>query len=201
VLRQRNVKAGFFFTGNFYANDEFEPLIKDLLQDGHYLGAHSDKHLLYCDWSKRDSLLVTRRQFRRDLKRNYKRMAEFGIDKNEAKVFLPPYEWYNASVVKWTHELGLTLVNFTPGTLSTADYTYPDMGTRYRNSDTIFRSIMDYESNARIGMNGFILLVHIGTDPRRTDKFYDRLDQLLVTLMEKGYSFKRIDELVPEGTE
>jgi len=201
VLRQRNVKAGFFFTGNFYANDEFEPLIKDLLQDGHYLGAHSDKHLLYCDWSKRDSLLVTRRQFRRDLKRNYKRMAEFGIDKNEAKVFLPPYEWHNASVVKWTHELGLTLVNFTPGTLSTADYTYPDMGTRYRNSDTIFRSIMDYESNARIGMNGFILLVHIGTDPRRTDKFYDRLDQLLVTLMEKGYSFKRIDELVPEGTE
>lgn len=201
MLRQRNVKAGFFFTGNFYANDEFEPLIKDLLQDGHYLGAHSDKHLLYCDWSKRDSLLVTRRQFRRDLKRNYKRMAEFGIDKNEAKVFLPPYEWYNASVVKWTHELGLTLVNFTPGTLSTADYTYPDMGTRYRNSDTIFRSIMDYESNARIGMNGFILLVHIGTDPRRTDKFYDRLDQLLVTLMEKGYSFKRIDELVPEGTE
>lgn len=198
VLQRQNVKAGFFFTGNFYAKETFAPLIKGLLQDGHYLGAHSDKHLLYCDWTKRDSLLVTRKQFRRDLRKNYKRMAEFGIGKDEAKVFLPPYEWYNAAIVKWAREMGLTLVNFTPGTLSTADYTYPEMGPRYRDSERIFQSIMDYESNARFGMNGFILLVHIGTDPRRTDKFYDRLEQLLTVLKEKGYSFKRVDELVPE---
>lgn len=197
VLQQQNVKAGFFFTGNFYANDAFAPLIKGLLRDGHYLGAHSNEHLLYADWSKRNSLLVTRRQFRRDLKRNYRRMATFGIDKNEAKVFLPPYEWYNTAIVKWTHEWGLTLVNFTPGTLSTADYTYPEMGSRYRDSELIFQSIMDFESNARSGLNGFILLVHIGTDPRRTDKFYDRLEQLIHALREKGYDFRRIDELIP----
>jgi peptidoglycan/xylan/chitin deacetylase (PgdA/CDA1 family) len=201
VLQRQNVKAGFFFTGNFYANDKFAPLINSLLQDGHYLGAHSDEHLLYADWSKRDSTLVTRRQFRRDLKRNYRRMTTFGIDKDEAKVFLPPYEWYNADIVKWTHELGLTLVNFTPGTLSTADYTYPEMGSRYRDSERIFQSIMDFEGSARSGLNGFILLVHIGTDPRRTDKFYDRLDELLVKLRERGYRFKRIDELVTEGLE
>jgi peptidoglycan/xylan/chitin deacetylase (PgdA/CDA1 family) len=60
---------------------------------------------------------------------------------------------------------------------------------------------LDLESNARSGLNGFILLVHIGTDPRRTDKFYDRLEELLLVLQEKGYRFRRIDELVPEGTE
>jgi peptidoglycan/xylan/chitin deacetylase (PgdA/CDA1 family) len=201
VLQQRKVQAGFFFTGNFYANNAFAPLIEGLLQDGHYLGAHSDKHLLYCDWTKRDSLLVTRQQFRRDLRRNYRRMAKFGIIRNKAKVFLPPYEWYNAAIVAWAREMGLTLVNFTPGTLSTADYTYPEMGSRYRDSERIFRSITEYESSARNGMNGFILLVHIGTDPRRTDKFYNRLDELLVNLQKKGYSFKRIDELVPDGTE
>lgn len=201
ALQRQDVKAGFFFTGNFYSNAAFAPLIKDLLRDGHYLGAHSDRHLLYADWSKRDSLLVTRRQFRRDLKRNYRRMGKFGIHKDDAKVFLPPYEWYNTAIAKWTRELGLTLVNFSPGTLSTADYTYPEMGSRYRDSERIFRSILDFESNAYSGLNGFILLVHIGTDPRRPDKFYDRLEQLVVTLKEKGYSFRRIDELVPESTE
>lgn len=201
VLQRQNIKAGFFFTGNFYANDAHAPLITGLLHDGHYLGAHSDKHLLYADWSKRDSLLVTRREFRRDLKKNYRRMADFGIDKKNARVFLPPYEWYNAAIVNWTREWGLTLVNFTPGTLSTADYTYPEMGSRYRDSERIFRSILDLESNARSGLNGFILLVHIGTDPRRTDKFYDRLEELLLVLQERGHRFRRIDELVPEGTE
>jgi len=37
------------------------------------LGPHSDQHLLYCDWDKRDSLLVTREDFRIDLQLN---MAE-----------------------------------------------------------------------------------------------------------------------------
>lgn len=201
VLQRQNVKAGFFLTGNFYANAVFAPLIKGLLEDGHYLGAHSDKHLLYADWSKRDSLLVTHRQFLQDLRRNYRRMAKFGILKEEAKVFLPPYEWHNAAVVKWAREWGLTLVNFSPGTLSNADYTYPEMGSRYRDSETIFRSIMDFESHARNGLNGFILLVHIGTDPRRTDKFYDRLEELILALREKGYNFRRIDDLALERTE
>lgn len=201
VLERQNIKAGFFFTGNFYANKSLAPLITGLLQDGHYLGAHSDKHLLYADWTKRDSLLVTRRQFRRDIKRNYRRMAAFGIDKDEAKVFLPPYEWYNAAVVQWAREWGLTLVNFTPGTLSTADYTYPEMGPRYRDSEKIFRSIMELESNSGVGLNGFILLVHIGTDPRRTDKLYYRLEELVVALRERGYNFRRIDELVTAGDE
>ncbi len=39
--------------------------------------------------------------------------------------------WYNAQISAWTAERGLTLVNFTPGTRSNADYTTPDMGDRY----------------------------------------------------------------------
>ena len=82
VLNANNVKASFFLTGNFYKNAAFNSIIKRLKNDGHYLGAHSDKHLLYADWTNRDSLLVTRDQFRKDLRRNYKRMKSFGIKKD-----------------------------------------------------------------------------------------------------------------------
>lgn len=196
TLRERRVPASFFLTGRFYKNPAFHGLIRGLRADGHYLGAHSDEHLLYCDWEKRDSLLVTEDQFRTDLENNYKRMRRFGVRKQDAQFFLPPYEWYNAQIARWTAKAGLTLVNFTHGTRSTADYTYPEMGKSYRGSDEIYRSVMEHERLSPHGLNGFILLVHIGTDPRRTDKFYDRLDRLIRELEGKGYMFRRIDDLL-----
>ncbi|HEY1023687.1 MAG TPA: polysaccharide deacetylase family protein [Sphingobacteriaceae bacterium] len=196
TLNKNSVRASFFFTGRFYANREFGSLIKGLRKDGHYLGAHSDDHLLYCDWTKRDSLLVTEEQFRADLRRNYQKMAGFGIQKNDAEYFLPPYEWYNLMISKWTGEEDLKLVNFTHGTRSTADYTYPEMGKSYRSSEEIYRSIFEYEAKDKNGLNGFILLIHIGTDPRRTDKLYNRLDAMIRQLKGMGYRFKTIDELL-----
>lgn len=159
------------------------------------MGAHSDKHLLYADWTKRDSLLVSEKEFKKDIERNYKRMQRFGIMKKDAVYFLPPYEWYNRSIASWTRDLNLILVNFSPGTLSTADYTYPGM-KNYRSSEEIYASIMNYENKSSNGLNGFILLIHIGSDERRTDKFYLMLDTLLNELTTKDYTFVRIDELL-----
>ncbi len=93
--------------------------------------------------------------------------------------------------------MGLQLINHTHGTLSHADYTVP--GTRnYRSSDEIYQSILDYETSASNGLNGFILLSHIGTAPKRTDKFYFYLEKLLEELNSRGYQFKRIDELLAQ---
>ena len=71
-------------------------------------------------------------------------MKQFGIEKKEAKFFLPPYEWYNDTIASWTKDLGLQLINYTPGTISHADYTTPDQNN-YRSSQTIYQSISDYE--------------------------------------------------------
>jgi peptidoglycan/xylan/chitin deacetylase (PgdA/CDA1 family) len=197
VLKQKGIKASFFLTGKFYRNAEFEELIQGLVEGGHYLGAHSDQHLLYCDWVKRDSLLVTQDEFHKDMQDNYKAMANFSIKEEDAPFFLPPYEWYNDSISSWTRQMGLELINHTHGSLSHADYTVP--GTRgYRSSEEIFQSILDYETSASKGLNGFILLSHIGTAPERTDKFYFYLEKLLEELKSRGYQFKRIDELLAQ---
>ena len=195
VLSDQAVKASFFLTGKFYRNPEFKEVIKTLRKNGHYLGAHSDQHLLYCSWEKRDSLLVSRSEFRKDLLENYRAMQAFGIEKEEALYFLPPYEWYNDSIAAWTGELSLQLVNFTYGTLSHTDYTVPGLRA-YRSSKEIYKSILDYESSNASGLNGFILLLHIGTASERTDKFYLRLEGLIMELRDRGYTFRRIDKLL-----
>jgi endoglucanase len=195
LLLKERIQASFFFTGDFYRNEQFRSLIKGLRRRGHYLGAHSDKHLLYCDWSKRDSLLLTEQQFSMDLADNYAAMASHGIEANKANYFLPPYEWYNDSIAAWTKRFGIQLINYTRGTKSAADYT-TEADKNFRDSETILKSITGYESGKPAGLNGFILLLHAGAGPGRTDKFYNKLPELIKYLKTKGYQFIRIDELL-----
>lgn len=195
TLKKQEIKASFFFTGNFYRNTSFAPLIKSLQKQGNYLGPHSNGHLLYCDWNNRDSLLINKYQFTNDLKNNLAAMNEKGIPNAAVQYFLPPYEWYNDSIAAWTKELGMQLINYSPGTLSAADYTYPSL-KNYRSSDEIYQSIIVKEKTDPVGLNGFILLVHIGTDPKRTDKFYFRLNELITVLKQKEYQFIKVNELL-----
>lgn len=194
-LQQHNIKASFFFTGRFYRNSQFGSIIRQLKNNGHYLGAHSDEHLLYCDWNDREKLFVSEDKFKVDLLNNYAQMTTFNIERKDARYFLPPYEWYNDSISEWTKQLGFKLINYTPGTLSHADYTtFKD--ENYRSSETIYNSILTYERSKPAGLNGFILLMHIGSGPGRTDKFYARLPELIGYLKQKDYQFQTVDELL-----
>jgi len=194
ILEKNKVKGSFFFTGTFYNNPQFSEAIKGLQQQQHYLGPHSNSHLLYCDWKDRDRLLIDQATFEEDLKANYAAMDKFGISKAQAKFFLPPYEWYNQAISDWTKEMGLTLINYTPGTRSNADYTWPEMGPRYLGSEEIYQSIIDYEQQS--SLNGFILLTHVGTDGKRKDKFYPRIAQLIRYLKAKGYRLVTVPDLL-----
>ena len=90
--------------------------------------------------------------------------------------------------------MGLQIVNFTPGTLSNADYTTPDM-SNYRSSKVIFDRILKMEKTE--GLNGHIMLFHFGTDDSRTDKFYNgHLDKLINHLKKKGYSFVSLKDAI-----
>ena len=193
TLSREKIKAGFFATGLFAEKNSRQ--LAALRLAGHYVGPHSYDHLLYADWTKRDSLLVSKEFFMNDLQKNYGVLAPAGLPVEKAPIFLPPYEWYNDSIAAWSASMGITLINYTPGTLSTADYTTPDM-PNYRNADTIYQSIMKLARAIPYGLNGYILLMHLGTDPARPDKFYQLLPLLIQQLKTEGYTFIRVDEMI-----
>jgi peptidoglycan/xylan/chitin deacetylase (PgdA/CDA1 family) len=170
-------------------------LIERLKKDGHYLGPHSDGHLLYADWADRSKTLVTRPQFERDLNDNFAAMRPFAIDRKDVPFFMPPYEWYNSEIADWAGAMNYRIVNFTPGTRSNADYT-TDGDKNYISSDAIMSRIRQYESEDPNGLNGFILLTHIGSGPKRSDKFHDRIAELIEWLRAKDYQPVRIDDLL-----
>ena len=191
VLDEKNIKGSFFLTGNFLRNNKFRAVTKRIIAGGHYAGPHSDGHLLYVPWDNRDTLLVTKEQFNSDLLNNVTALNKAGLKKQNPQYFLAPYEWYNRAISRWTGELGMTLVNFTPGTGTSADYTTPDM-PNYRSSDILIERLASFEEGAAEGLNGALVLIHPGTDPARSDKLYLRLGELIDFYTNKGYTFKRL---------
>lgn len=190
TLKKHGIQGGFFFTGEFF--ELYPEVVKRLLDEKHYVGSHSYGHLLYMSWGNRDSLLVTRQEFEADMVKSYEALRKAGIEYKDAPVFIPPYEYYNKEISAWTKGMGLQVINYTPGTMTNADYTTPDM-KNYRSSKFIYDKIMEVEK--REGLNGHLMLIHFGTDDRRTDKFYNGyLDKMIKTLKRKGYDFVPLRE-------
>jgi endoglucanase len=193
TLKKHNIKASFFLTGDFINSPGNDAIIKRLIADGHYIGPHSDKHLLYCSWENRDSLLVSEEKFLKDLEANYNALSKFNISKRQASVFLPPYEWYNDTISRWAQKIGIKMINISSGTIINQDWTFPAKGQSYYSSDSLMKNLLSYEKEK--GLNGYILLIHPGTDPKRKDKFYLHLDSLLNYLERKNYNFLSFKEI------
>lgn len=191
ALKKNKIKGAFFFTGRFF--ELHADVVRRLVADGHYVGSHSYGHLLYAPWENRDSMLITKQQFMDDMRRSYATLARFGITEAKAPFFIPPYEYYNSTVCSWARQMGLRIVNFTPGTGTNADYTIPSM-KNYRSSDEIEKRLLDYEHAHTL--NGHFLMIHFGTSPERADKFYKRLPQVIKALRHRGYRFVSLEDMI-----
>jgi peptidoglycan/xylan/chitin deacetylase (PgdA/CDA1 family) len=199
TLKRRHARASFFLTGDFLRRPEFRRVILRIRDEGHYLGPHSDRHLLYCDWSTAKTRLVSREAFDRDVRDNLAELSRLGIDTARVGFWVPPYEQYNPEICRWSLDSGLQIVNYTPGTRSNADYT-GEADSNFVPSAEIVRRILAHERDDADGLNGFLLLMHIGAGPGRRDKMHDHLDALMDQLVARGYSFVRVDELLGGGS-
>lgn len=193
-LKNNGVKGSFFLTGDYLRTPGFKSYVRQMLNDGHMVSGHSDKHLLVSDWGSRDVLLVKRDSFVADLKANLKALERVGVQREQLSYYIPSYEWYNSETVDWAKTVGLSSVNYTPGIRTAADYTYPEMGARYLSSTAILDNLWSYE--ARYGLNGFLILIHMGTDDRRKDKLYHHLDDIISILKGKGYQLVDVPDLL-----
>jgi peptidoglycan/xylan/chitin deacetylase (PgdA/CDA1 family) len=195
VLARQNVKASFFVTGDFVRTREFHPALRRMVTDGHYLGPHSDTHPLYCPWDDRSKTLVTEAFFKSDVQKNIDDLRALGAltDRRQVVYFIPPFEWYNQDQTRWAAEMGVLLFNFTPGSGSNRDWA-PEGHKSFVASKQIIDDILAYERTDPYGLNGFLLLLHVGS--QRQDKPWKLLESLVAELKSRGYEFARVDRLL-----
>lgn len=195
VLQRQQIKAGIFVTGDYLRKPEHQPLLERMVAEGHYLGPHGDAHLLYAPWEDRSKTLVTEQQFKQDLQKNIDDLRALGAlaDRSQPVYFIPPYEWYNIDQTRWAREMGVFLFNFTPGSGSNRDWA-PEDHRSFVPSQEIMQDILAYEQKDPHGLNGFLLLLHLGS--QRRDKPFVLIESLIEKLKSRGYHFVRVDEML-----
>ncbi|MFA6334531.1 MAG: hypothetical protein WCX48_03125, partial [Bacteroidales bacterium] len=132
---------------------------------------------------------LTQDSIAHDLRNNFAELAKFGIEPSAASWFLPPYEHYNKESVYVAARMGLKSINYTPGTATPADYTEPSMKS-YKSSQELIDKLFSFEKSD--GLSGAIILIHPGVVNERTDKLYNRLDEVVKRLKKLGYTFDRL---------
>jgi peptidoglycan/xylan/chitin deacetylase (PgdA/CDA1 family) len=195
ALAERGIRASFFPTGHFLGRPELRGCVRRMIADGHYVGPHSDAHPLYCAWEDRSTTLVTEAFFKADLRKNIDDLRALGALRHVGPpvYFIPPYEWYNADQTRWAREMGVLLFNFTPGSGSNRDYA-PEGHKSFVPSGQLIDDILAYERKDSDGLNGFLLLLHLGS--QRKDKVHPHVGRLLDELAGRGYAFVRVDEML-----
>lgn len=197
ALLAAHVRASFFLTGGYLAAPEHRRFVERMVADGHYVGPHSHAHPLYCSWEDRDRSLISRDEFAADLETNIEELRSLGaLQPGSPVLFIPPYEWYNDDQVEWARGIGVVLINFTPGTGSNRDW-IPEGHEGFVSSERIADDILAYERSEADGLNGFLLLLHIGST--RIDKMHPQVAGLIDALKKRGYRFERVDALLKPG--
>ncbi len=193
TLEKHDLPASFFLTGRALDAPGMRDWTRKAIATGHTIGPHSDGHLLYAPWDKRQESLVNKPRFQADLYRNLAELEELGANFHEPIYFVPPYEWHNTEHTQWAKELGCQMINFTVGTGSHRDFA-PEDHKAFVPSEELIDGILEFESNSESGLNGHLLLLHLGST--RKDKVYAKLGVLIDQLLERGYKFVRVDELL-----
>lgn len=194
ALKKHNVKAAFFFSGDFLRKSKAKRQIKKLKSQGHYIGPAGNHYFQLTDWDKSLKSDLNKTVFLNDLKENYAALKKHGISKQQAPFFNPPFELYDDNISFWCKEVGIHIIRSTPGTDSNLDYTFPEMREHYYSSRDILNKIMQVEDKS--GLNGYILQFNYGTNPARKDKLYKHLENLLMDLKREGYEFVDIFKAV-----
>lgn len=198
TLTDLGIKGSFFFTGNALRMPEHKELIEKIIAAGHYVGGHSDNHLLYASWAggeSRDSLLVAPDSLLADIEANSRELQKFGVSPQASRWFLPPYEHYNTAAVNLLERAGYKVINYTPGTATPADYTIPSMGKGYRKAKELLEKFYAFEKSNTL--NGAIVLIHPGIESSRPEeeRLYNKLKEIILYLQGKGYTFKSFKDV------
>ncbi|HEX3599257.1 MAG TPA: hypothetical protein VHU84_03895, partial [Lacipirellulaceae bacterium] len=140
--------------------------------------------------------LVTQAEFTTDLQQIIAKLRDTGALSGKGPTyFIPPYEQFNRDQVEWCKPLNVTLFNFTPGSGSNRDYMRED-DPHFASSQKIYDDILAYEKKDPHGLNGYILLMHLGSG--RKDPLHTRLGALCDELSKRGYKFEPIDKFISQ---
>lgn len=206
TLKSRSVKATMFLTGNFIR--AFPRVVQRIVAEGHEVGNHTAHHPHLTTWEQTHSH-ATREGLTADILRaeldgaNQKFLHLTGHQMS--RLWRAPYGEKNNTICAWAQAAGYLHVGWRQGrtwidNLDTNDWV-PDRDTPgYKTPGDVYDKIMAHAHSQPYGLNGGIILMHLGTKRKnRDEQVHLILGSLIDTLRAMGYEFMTVGAIAAQS--
>ena len=200
TLQSRQVRATLFLTGRFIQRNS--ELVLRMASEGHILGNHTESHP-HLTTFERDGLqntlpVITSYKLAQELERVRERYEALGL--KPSHFWRAPYGEQNRTINAWAEGIGYKHIGWTAGSgwttnLDTNDWVVAPGDKGYFTPDEIIKKILHFGYGTAYGLNGGIVLMHLGT-LREQGKMADKLGALIDTLRASGYELVTVDKMV-----
>jgi len=201
ILQEHNLQVTIFLTGGFV--QKFPELTNRIVQEGHEIGNHTWNHphlTSYAADKQNVTLPNVNREFLHDQLLRAAQLFEEATGAKMAPFWRAPYGEHNAEIRQWAAELGYRHVGWTRGrnwqeSMDTMDWVADTASQAYHPSEEILSHLLKMAEEETHGVNGGIILTHLGSHRQDDDHFYKVLPRLISGWREKNYAFVKISEL------
>ncbi len=167
TLKEKNVKAVFFLTKPYIKSNP--DLVMRMIDEGHLCANHSVTH--------KSAPTLTDKEFYYELEETARYFEEV-TGKKMPRYYRPPAGEYSERVLALAHSIGYKTIFWS--------FAYQDwLVDKQPGKAVAYKTVMDNLHN------GSVMLLHSVSSSNA-----QALPEIIDSVIEKGYSFKRIDELI-----
>jgi peptidoglycan/xylan/chitin deacetylase (PgdA/CDA1 family) len=203
TLQSRNVKSTMFLTGHFIKR--FPEIVKRIIDQGHEIGNHTLNHPHLTSYSEnriQSTLPSTTFNLLQSELITADHLLFETTGKHFAHLWRAPYGEFNEEICTWARNLGYLHIGWRQGrswreNFDTNDW-IPDRETPgFKTPDEVFTKIVSLANTKPYGVNGGIILLHLGTERKsREDQVHLKLGIMIDSLRSIGYSILPVSEMV-----
>jgi peptidoglycan/xylan/chitin deacetylase (PgdA/CDA1 family) len=195
MLKENEITCTMFLTGKFM--EQNPDIVKQILNEGHEIANHTYDHPHLTTYAKNQ---LHENEIYVDF--DYLRKQLFKTDSIFYKIsgehikpyWRAPFGEYNKQILTWAAELGYLHIRWTSG-FDTFDWVVDESSKLYRTPQVFMESIIEKEKNRETGLNGIIVLMHLGS-LRNQDHIFESLPDLINYTLNNGYALVSISDLL-----
>lgn len=203
TLRSRKVKSTMFVTGQFIK--KHPDIVIKLIEEGHELGNHtfSHPHLTTYSVNKQQATLVTitREIINKELI-SADQLLVTATGHHFAPLWRAPYGEFNEQLCVWARDIGYVHIGWRQGRswsdgFDTNDWIAGSETPGFKTPDDVFTKIMTLANTKPYGINGGIILMHLGSERKnREDQVHLKLGAMIDSLRVLGYEIVPVSEMM-----
>lgn len=195
ILNEYQLKCTLFLTGKFM--ERYPEIVQEIVANGHEVANHTYSHPHLTSYSEN-----RQHQLRPGVSREFVQKQLYKADSvfyaltgSRLKPYWrAPFGEYNEQILTWAAEMGYLHVHWT-GNFDTHDWVTDETSELYHTPQEIFEQVLKLEKESARGLNGVIILMHLGSQ-RQENHIFEILPHLIQEIRSRGYTFCTISELL-----